>query len=100
MEQFYNRGILTSAGSREHQDMWNRAVAAILSPCPIDVDKMDLYEEALESVGSGVMFVGTPPHFRVTDEGNEPLARVGEHAMRLVLKDQCYILHYSEGELY
>jgi hypothetical protein len=59
---------------------------------------MDLFEEALESVGSGVMFVGKPPNHRVTEKGNEPLSRVGDHAMRLVLKDQCYLLHYSEGE--
>lgn len=96
-EIYYNRGILTKAGSREDQDQWADAIRAILTPCPIK--DMDLFEEALESVGSGVMVVGDPHHSRDTSKGNEPLSRVGDHAMRMVLRDQCYILKYSEGEL-
>lgn len=95
-EIYYNRGVVNSAGNREHQDQWPAVLRVILHPCPINNEA--LFEEALESPGSGNLFVGKGDERRNTERGNEPLAKIGEHAMRMVLKDQCYLLQYDDGE--
>jgi hypothetical protein len=56
----------------------------------------DLLEEALESVGSGVLVVGASR--RVCEAGNRELGVVGEAVMGLVLRDQCYLFRIPQGE--
>jgi hypothetical protein len=103
-EVYYPRGVLTRAGSREHQDQWQMALGAILNVHELFDPEYGaaLYEEALESPGSGVIITTTldaGKKQRVILKGNEPLSRVGEQAMRLVLTDRCYELHIPEGGL-
>jgi hypothetical protein len=56
----------------------------------------DLLEEALESVGSGVLVVGASR--RVCEAGNRELGVVGEAVMGLVLRDQCYLFRIPQGD--
>jgi hypothetical protein len=85
------RGIWSSAGAGASQ--WLLAVQVILQH---EFKNPDLLEEALESPGSGVNCVGkSHRHFA---DGNRGLANVGEMAMKLVLKDQCYLFKIPDGK--
>jgi hypothetical protein len=74
------------------QANWKRVVQSIIG---YEFGDVDLLEEALESPDSGVTCVGkSHRHFL---DGNRGLAGVGEAAMRLVLRDQCYLFKVPEG---
>ncbi|KAG0651720.1 Ribonuclease III [Hyphodiscus hymeniophilus] len=89
----HQRGCVMPRASIDNQARWKRRVQDILE---YDFRDVDLLEEALESPGSGVTVVGkSTRHFL---DGNSGLAKVGEAAMTLVLRDQCYLFYRTEKE--
>ena len=85
-----SRGVLLPRASIQDQANWKRAVQSIIDYGFRDID---LLEEALESLDSGVTCVGKS-HRHILD-GNAGLAKVGEQTMRLVLREQCYLFKNS-----
>ncbi|KAH8813122.1 ribonuclease III domain-containing protein [Xylogone sp. PMI_703] len=85
------RGIYSSAGTGASQ--WLPAIETIIQ---YHFQDPDLLEEALESPGSGITCVGLS--HRHLDDGNRGFSIIGEAAMKLVLKDQCYLFHVSNGD--
>jgi hypothetical protein len=91
-ETKHQRGCVSRA-LEEDQANWKKIVQDIIAYKFRDVD---LLGEALESEGSGMATVGkNQRHFL---DGNKGLAKVGEVAMTLVLRDQCYLFRVHEGK--
>ncbi|RDL32944.1 uncharacterized protein BP5553_08383 [Venustampulla echinocandica] len=85
------RGVAILAGSAESE--WLRIIQTIIQ---YTFKNPDLLEEALESPNSGVTCVGqSHRHF---EDGNRGLAKVGQSAMKLLLRDQCYLFQIPEGD--
>ncbi|RFU28204.1 hypothetical protein B7463_g8137, partial [Scytalidium lignicola] len=90
-ELVLQRGIYSSAGIGASQ--WLQNIETIIQ---YHFRDPDLLEEALESPGSGITCVGSS--HRHLDDGNRGFSIVGEAAMKLVLKDQCYLFQVSNGD--
>lgn len=87
------RGVAILAGTAEVE--W---LNIIQSTIRYVFKNPDLLEEALESPGSGVTCVGkSHRHF---EDGNRGLAKVGQSAMKLLLRDQYYLFQLPEGAWY
>lgn len=84
------RGIYSSPGIGASQ--WLQYIEKALDYC---FQNPDLLEEALESPESGITCVGIS--HRHLDDGNIGFSVVGEAAMKLVLKDQCYVFQIPPG---
>ena len=89
----HQRGCVMPRASLYDQSNWERVVQDIIG---YNFRNVDLLEEALESVGSGVVTVGKS--HRNCSDGNIDLAVVGDATMTLILRDQCYLFKISKSE--